>query len=543
MGSRAKLRAEIASSEKAAPAQHGGADQLWSFIGGSQAKPLLWRLGVSAGITAAALALSTVLFGVGGAHLSFLTLFPAVALAAVVGGCEGGTMALAGLTAALALGLPMPSQSHVEWAGIAAFLVSGAVVIAMAQALRSAQRKLLAGAAASQAAQDIITGSKKAQIALHDANLRLEAIVATAVDAIVVTGESGIIQSVNPAAARIFGYALDEMVGKNVNMLMPEEHAKAHDGYLETYNKSGERRIIGIGREMEGRRKDGSIFPIDLAVGEWAGVGGKRFFTGIIRDITRRKQIERQLAQAKTMEAVGQLAGGLAHDINNILAVISGNLELTGNGVTDAASREAIQRAQEAVDMGTSLNRRLLTFARQRKTQPVKFDVNAHVRQVTSMLGQTLSERVAVSTQLAPDLWPTLADPHEVENAILNLAINARDAMPEGGKFHVATRNVTLDAAAVGHMEARGGDFVCITVSDTGIGMPPEVRERAIEPFFTTKEPGKGTGLGLSSVYGFIKQAGGHLSLESETGKGTKVHLYLPRAPSHETKEPEVKPG
>jgi CheY-like chemotaxis protein len=226
----------------------------------------------------------------------------------------------------------------------------------------------------------------------------------------------------------------------------------------------------------------------------------------------------------------------MAHDFNNLLTVITGNLEFLDQQLKDKASRDLIQHADEAARMGARLIGRLLTFGRQRKLSPEVVNLNEIALGMTEILRRTLGEQIMLNAGLAPDLWSTRVDPSETETAILNLAINARDAMPKGGQLVIETSNVALRepgaAAAIG-MEP--GDYVKLAVTDTGSGMPPEVIARAFEPFFTTKEPGKGTGLGLATIYGFAKQSGGHATIASEAGRGTTVTLYLPRHGAAET--------
>lgn len=237
------------------------------------------------------------------------------------------------------------------------------------------------------------------------------------------------------------------------------------------------------------------------------------------------------LAQAQRMEAVAQLTGGVAHDINNMLTVVTGNLELAMRRIEDDEVRQFLAQARQGTDMGAKLNRQLLTFARQRKLDPVRFNLNRHVTDISKLLERSLGEQTTFSMELASDPSTVMVDPGEVDNALLNLAINSRDAMPSGGSLKIETRDVTLDdRSAAGIPDACAGEFVRLSVSDSGHGMTPEVLRRAVEPFFTTKEADKGTGLGLSSVYGFARQSGGFLDIKSEIGKGTSVSIYLPRA-------------
>lgn len=251
----------------------------------------------------------------------------------------------------------------------------------------------------------------------------------------------------------------------------------------------------------------------------------------VARDITQRKQAEAQLRQARKMEAIGQLTGGIAHDFNNLLAIIMGNLELLHERLT-AQPRllEYAQQALKAADRGANLTRRLLAFARRQPLLAQPTDLNKLILGMLDLMRRTLGVTIQIETSLAPDLEPTLIDTEQFETALLNLVINARDAMPQGGKLTLETANVVVDENYASTQEdLRAGPYIMLVVSDTGIGMAPAVLERVIEPFFTTKAPGKGSGLGLSMVYGLVKQSGGHFIIHSELGKGTSVHLYLPR--------------
>jgi CheY-like chemotaxis protein len=230
------------------------------------------------------------------------------------------------------------------------------------------------------------------------------------------------------------------------------------------------------------------------------------------------------------MEAIGQLSGGIAHDFNNLLTIITGNHELLEMELEDTEQRDLLARANNAALMGARLTNRLLTFARRRRLDPVVLDLNEQVLVMAELLRRTLGEAIALGTLLAPRLWSVQADPSEVENAVLNLAINSRDAMPAGGKLVIETSNVMLEESDVAdEVGGEPGEYVRLSVSDTGTGMSREVLTRVFEPFFTTKGPGKGTGLGLSVIYGFVKQSGGHVTVYSEIDRGTTVNLYLPR--------------
>ena len=251
-----------------------------------------------------------------------------------------------------------------------------------------------------------------------------------------------------------------------------------------------------------------------------------------VEERAERKRTEEMLRQALKLEAVGQLTGGLAHDFNNLLGIVIGNLDLLKVDLSgNPTARELVEQALEASLRGAELTRRLLAFSRRQPLQPKIIGLNELVSSTTDLLRRTLGEAIEIRLKLADDLCPALADPAQVESALVNLAVNARDAMPNGGTLVLETANMNLDEQyAAENADVTPGDFAMLAVMDTGAGMPAEIVDRAFEPFFTTKEVGKGTGLGLSMVYGFAKQSGGHLKIYSEVGHGTTIWLYLPRA-------------
>ena len=403
---------------------------------------------------------------------------------------------------------------------------------------------------------------------------RLRAVVETAVDGIITIDERGTIGTVNPAAERIFGYPAAEVLGKNVRMLMPDPYQRDHDSYIGNYLRTGQRKIIGIGREVQGRRKNGATFPLDLAVSE-THIGDRRVFIGIVRDITERKladelvrqaknelvkaneelerrvqertadlnqanaallrtieeqkKLEEQLRHAQKMESIGTLAGGIAHEFNNILNIIQGYANLIGEEqLTEQEIDKSLKTIDQQVKRGTSMVRQLLTVARRTKTQLAPIDANDFVLTISELIKQSFPKIIDVALDLDPGLPPVMADSNQLSQALLNICVNARDAMPAGGKLTVRTERIDENKAREHRLEAGTESYVSIVISDTGMGMEEEVRVRIFEPFFTTKGIGEGTGLGLAIVYGIVKEHNGFIDVESKPGRGTTFRLYLP---------------
>ena len=297
-----------------------------------------------------------------------------------------------------------------------------------------------------------------------------------------------------------------------------------------------------IAERVRRHRETANAIEQQVADGRWVLVTKhlmpNGWVAGLRVDITALKaaqaaltESEARLRQAQKMEAIGNLTGGLAHDFNNLLGVIIGNLDLTARLVAgNAEAAQLIGEATEAALSGAELTRRLLAFARKQPLRPERIETNVLVTDLVRLLRRILGENIEIALELGDGLWPIVADPAQLEAALTNLAANARDAMPRGGRLTIATANRQLDAEyAASHAEVAAGDYVAVEVTDTGSGMTPEIAERIFEPFYTTKEPGKGTGLGLSMVFGFIKQSGGHVSVYSEPGIGSTFRLYLPR--------------
>ena len=356
----------------------------------------------------------------------------------------------------------------------------------------------------------------------------LQAILDAAVDAMIVSDHDGTILRVNLAAARLFQYDVAEMVGQNVKMLMPQSLADLHDGYMSHHLETGERRIIGLGRAVEGRRKDLSEFPLHLSVGE-AQVDGHAFFVGILHDLTNRRAAEDALARSQRLDAIGQMTGGIAHDFNNLLTVIVGNLELLEKRGADDRQVPLIKDALDSAELGAELTSRLLVFARRSKLKPEQVDLRTLCEGTLAILKRTFGACYRIKTDFAEDVGLVKVDPVQLQSALMNLALNARDAMATGGELLISVANVTIDDSYMAQeTDIESGDYVRLSVSDDGEGMSAEAQRRAFEPFFTTKAESGGSGLGLAMVYGFVRQSGGHVTLYSELGLGTSFGLYFP---------------
>jgi PAS domain S-box-containing protein len=377
-----------------------------------------------------------------------------------------------------------------------------------------------------------VTERKKAEDALLESERVARGIIDVALDAFIQMDEAGNIIEWNPQAEVMFGWRREEVIGCSLgSIVVPPVHRERHTEGLARFRRTGEEKILGKRFEIEAQKRDGHIFRVEIAVTALRRTTGY-VFNGFLRDLTDKIAAEAQLRQAQKMDAVGQLTGGVAHDFNNILTVITGTIEILRDGVADRPQLAEVARMiDEAAARGADLTQQLLAFARRQPLQPRRIDPNALMLETAALLRPTLGEHIEIATALESEAWQTVADPALLTTAVLNLAVNARDAMPNGGKLTLETCNVILDEAyAQANPEVRPGPFVMIAVSDTGTGIPQAMIDRVFEPFFTTKDVGKGTGLGLSMVYGFVKQSGGNIKVYSEEGHGTTVKIYLPRA-------------
>ncbi|MBY0514511.1 MAG: response regulator, partial [Gemmataceae bacterium] len=363
-----------------------------------------------------------------------------------------------------------------------------------------------------------VVGRRDAERALLESEARTAGIVDTAADAIVTADADGTIETVNPATERTFGYPAADLIGRNVDVLLPEPLAP------------------GKPREVVARRRDGSTLAARLTVGVM-DLGGRRVYAGILHDLTAFKRVERQFHQAQKMEAIGQLAGGVAHDFNNLLTVIMGYGSLLQGMLPEwDPKRPMLDEIVATADRAAGLTRQLLAVSRAPAADPVVLDPNRVVGDLTRMLQRLMNPGVHLETVLDPAARYVRVDPSHLEQVLLVLAVNARDAIhPGSGTVRVATALASLWAGSPALPAGRApGEYVVLTVADTGVGMTDDVKARVFEPFFTTKEPGKGTGLGLATVFGVVRHAGGFVTVDSAPCRGSTFAVHLPRVVSEE---------
>jgi PAS domain S-box-containing protein len=398
-----------------------------------------------------------------------------------------------------------------------------------------------------------------------DPDPRFQGLLEAAPDAIVCVDSGGRIVLLNGQAERLFGYRRDELIGHDVDLLVPEAARGVHSGHRSTYVNDPLPRPMGAGMQLAGRRKDGGQFPAEISLSSIETNEGL-LVSAAIRDITdrlqeqaererlraeaERERLERQLHQSQRLESLGQLAGGVAHDFNNLLGVILNYSSFVSQEISAradksgedwAAVRSDLDEIQRAAERASKLTHQLLAFGRREVVQPVVLGCNDVIRDIERLLERTLGEHIELVAELSDHLDAVMADPGQLEQVLVNLAVNARDAMPAGGKLLLESRNVIVDEQYVARRPLiEPGRYVRLRVSDTGTGMDRETIVRAFEPFFTTKPKGEGSGLGLATVYGIVKQAGGDVEIYSEKGLGTTVSILLPatKAVSPEPSEP-----
>jgi PAS domain S-box-containing protein len=381
-------------------------------------------------------------------------------------------------------------------------------------------------------AQDI-TELKQTEQALRESEERYRSLFESAPDGILVADSEGTYVDVNPSGLGMLGYSRDELIGmKSADILAPKDFSPV-DSALTEINQGVEHR-----HEWQFRRKDGSVFDADVL----ATVMADGRILALVRDASERKRMEEQLRQSQKMEAVGRLAGGVAHDFNNELGVILGYTELLMRHAS-AAQRGKLDQILKATQRATGLTRQLLAFSRKQIVDPKVLDLNAVLSDLEKMLGRLIGEDVDLAIVPGADLGQVKADPGQLEQVVMNLCLNARDAMPDGGRLRIETANAELDAGhAAQHEPIAPGRYVMLAVSDNGCGIEKEILSKIFEPFFTTKESGKGTGLGLATVYGIVKQSGGYVWVYSELGHGTTFKIYLPRIDEPATPDVQERP-
>jgi PAS domain S-box-containing protein len=375
-----------------------------------------------------------------------------------------------------------------------------------------------------------MTESAHAQETLRESERLARGIIETSLDAFVQMDETGAIRGWNSRAETIYGWSREEALGKNViDLTVVEPDREDLHAALAQFVRSGRDNTDGRRRELLVQRRNGQQFRAELSMTATRTRSGF-LFNCFVRDLTDKIAAEERIRQSEKMEALGQLTGGIAHDFNNILTVITGTIEILAGAVAREPQLAAITRMiDEAAARGADLTQHLLAFARRQPLQPRETDINTLIVDTAKLLRPTLGEHIEIESVFKDEVCIAVVDPNQLATAIINLALNSRDAMPDGGKLILETRVAEFDEAyAAANDDVRPGRYAMIAVSDTGYGIPTAILDRVFDPFFTSKGPGKGTGLGLSMVYGFIKQSAGHIKVYSEEGQGTTIRMYLP---------------
>ena len=390
-----------------------------------------------------------------------------------------------------------------------------------------------------------ISEHKRADEALRDSQERLLGIISSAMDAIITVDNDQKIIVFNRAAEKIFRCPATEAIGQTIDRFIPRKFRDAHREHIRSFGQTGvSSRSLESPGTLMAVRADGEDFPVEATISQ-VKTGAERLYTVILRDISMRKRTEDELHQAQKMEAVGHLAGGIAHEFNNYLGIIMGYSDLMAQGeIENEELRLHLAEIKGASQKAASLTRQLLAFSRKQLIEPTVLDLNASVWETHNLLRRLITANIDVIPVLHPDLGKVKADPAQVQQILINLVVNARDAMPQGGKISIETSEVVLDEEfASRYFEVVTGDYVMLSVTDTGEGMDAETLAHIFEPFFTTKKTGRGTGLGLSTTYGIVKQSGGHITIASVQGRGTTFRIYFPKlAEAHNSTGSSPKP-
>jgi len=385
-----------------------------------------------------------------------------------------------------------------------------------------------------------VTERKQAEAALADSERRFRGAIEGSPNVVVAIDPSGVIVDANPRVESTFGYTRETVLGQPIEFLLPERLHGLQIGRRDGSVAGAAGRPTGRAIDLAARRQDGTEFPVEISLSSVDTGAGVLAFATIV-DITARKAAESELLQAQKLESIGRLAGGIAHDFNNMLFAISGYAELLSedlqsqdpDGVDPAVMLKSVSQIQSAAQRAATLTAQLLAFSRRQVVSPRVLSLNATIAEVEPMIRRLIGENIKLVLKPDPAAGRVRTDPGQLDQTLVNLAVNARDAMPDGGMITIETRDVRFDAAdAVDHPDVAPGWYVMLAVTDTGCGMDQATREHIFEPFFTTKAPGKGTGLGLATIYGIVRQAGGHVWLYSEPGLGSSFKLYFPRIDS-----------
>ncbi|HYT24817.1 MAG TPA: PAS domain S-box protein [Candidatus Polarisedimenticolia bacterium] len=381
-----------------------------------------------------------------------------------------------------------------------------------------------------QAQRELLSQQKRSAESLRAAEAKFRGLLESAPDPVVVVNREGRIVLVNAQAEETFGYQREDLLGQPMDILVPERLREKCLEYRTTFLRGPHKPSMGATLEIYGLRRDGSEFPVEIKLSLLETEEGL-WGCAAIRDLTERRKLEQQFRQAQKMESIGTLAGGIAHDFNNLLTVIlSYSSSLSEELPKDSRHHRAAEQVHVAAERGAALTSQMLAFSRKQVFQLRVLNLNDIIRNLLKMLQRIIGEHIQIKMTLAEDLAPVKADAGQLEQVLMNLSVNARDAMPQGGRLTLETQNVELDDDFVRlHLGSAPGPHTLLTVSDTGMGMDAAVLARVFEPFFTTKGPGHGTGLGLAMVYGVVKQSGGYIGVGSEVGRGTTFKIYLPQ--------------
>ena len=394
-----------------------------------------------------------------------------------------------------------------------------------------------------QQADNLINLTKEK--ALVEKESEQQEILDSMLEAVITIDEHGVINTYNQAAEKLFGYSEHDVIGKNVTTLMPSPYAEEHHLYLENYLKGGKPKIIGIGGEVEGKRKNGDVFLMKLAVSELPKKeDGKRYFIGSCQDITEERKQEEKLRRSQKMDALGKLTGGIAHDYNNLLAIILGYANLLKDSLKNNQTlSQYVYEIDHAAERGAKITKKLLGFSQYKTPKTTVVNINTLLEEQRFMLEKTLSARIKLIFKLSEDLWLINFDSGSFEDLIINMAINAMHAIEKNGQLTFETENEHVNAHDTKEINLPIGDYIKLTITDTGKGIDNEIKEKIFDPFFTTKGE-FGTGLGLSQIYGFMEQCGGGIIVKSSPGKGACFTLYFPRSNQdlsiEEKPEPEI---